>query len=80
MLHAPTCNPKSTLGQLLLISLGIGTVYAPVTGALQLGRVLIEVARRGMEHLINRDNRLARSLPVVRPQSVGGGSPAPPPP
>ncbi|BGP71258.1 hypothetical protein NBRC10513v2_004626 [Rhodotorula toruloides] len=58
MLHAPTCNPKSTLGQLLLISLGIGTVYAPVTGALQLGRVLIEVARRGMEHLINRDNSI----------------------
>lgn len=66
MLHAPTFNPKSTLGQLLLIILGIGAIYAPVPGALQLGRVLIEVARRGTEHLINRDNRLARSLPVVR--------------
>ncbi|EGU12007.1 hypothetical protein RTG_01889 [Rhodotorula toruloides ATCC 204091] len=67
MLHAPTCNPKSTLGQLLLISLGIGTVYAPVTGALQLGRVLIEVARRGMEHLINRDNSplQARQVPYT---------------
>ncbi|GAA6051877.1 hypothetical protein NBRC10513_002542 [Rhodotorula toruloides] len=72
MLHAPTCNPKSTLGQLLLISLGIGTVYAPVTGALQLGRVLIEVARRGMEHLINRDNRLARSLPVAQGTLIWG--------
>ncbi len=32
---------------------------------LQLGRVLMEVARRGLEHQITRDNRFARSLPVV---------------
>ncbi|KAL7336654.1 hypothetical protein BJY59DRAFT_574796 [Rhodotorula toruloides] len=72
MLHAPTFNPKSTLGQLLLIILGIGAVYAPVPGALQLGRVLIEVARRGTEHLINRDNRLARSLPVAQGTLIWG--------
>ncbi|ORY86671.1 fungal-specific transcription factor domain-domain-containing protein [Leucosporidium creatinivorum] len=66
LLHVPSFNPKKTLGQLLLIILGIGAVYAPIPGALQLGRVLVEVARRGIEHLINRDNRLARSLPIVR--------------
>lgn len=65
-LHLPSFNPKKTLGQLLLILLGIGAIYAPIAGALQLGRVLVEVARRGIERLINRDNRLARSLPIVR--------------
>lgn len=65
MFHVPSFSPKKTLGQLLLIILGVGAIYAPVPGAFQLGRVMIEVARRGVEHLINRDNRLARSLPVV---------------
>ncbi|GAA5875173.1 hypothetical protein JCM8547_005542 [Rhodosporidiobolus lusitaniae] len=68
--HLPSFNPKKTLSQLLLILLGIGAVYTPVAGALQLGRVLIEVARRGIEHLINRDNRLARSLPVAQGQML----------
>ncbi|GJN88270.1 hypothetical protein Rhopal_001235-T1 [Rhodotorula paludigena] len=69
-LHVPTFNPKKTLGQLLLILLGIGAVYAPISGALQLGRVLVEVARRGVERLINRDNRLARSLPIAQAQML----------
>ena len=77
LLHVPSFNPKKTLGQLLLILLGIGAVYAPISGALQLGRALVEVARRGIEHLINRDNRLARSLPVERPRlSPSGVSPS----
>ncbi|GAA5931728.1 hypothetical protein JCM3775_000025 [Rhodotorula graminis] len=70
LLHVPSFNPKKTLGQLLLILLGIGAVYAPISGALQLGRALVEVARRGIEHLINRDNRLARSLPVAQAQML----------
>ncbi|GAA6018967.1 hypothetical protein JCM10207_009216 [Rhodosporidiobolus poonsookiae] len=69
-LHVPSFHPKKTLGQLLMIILGIGAVYAPISGALQLGRVLVEVARRGLEHLINRDNRLARSLPVAQSQML----------
>ncbi|GAA5854267.1 hypothetical protein JCM9279_005103 [Rhodotorula babjevae] len=70
LLHVPSFNPKKTLGQLLLILLGIGAVYAPISGALQLGRALVEVARRAMEHLINRDNRLARSLPIAQAQML----------
>ncbi|GAA5865131.1 hypothetical protein JCM3774_002142 [Rhodotorula dairenensis] len=68
MFHVPTFSPKKTLGQLLMIILGVGAIYAPVPGAFQLGRVMIEVSRRGVEHLINRDNRLARSLPVAQSQ------------
>ena len=68
MFHVPSFSPKKTLGQLLMIILGIGAIYAPVPGAFQLGRVMIEVSRRGVEHLINRDNRLARSLPVAQSQ------------
>ncbi|BGP57100.1 hypothetical protein JCM8202_000542 [Rhodotorula sphaerocarpa] len=68
MFHVPSFSPKKTLGQLLLTILGIGAIYAPVPGAYQLGRVMVEVARRGIEHLINRDNRLARSLPVAQSQ------------
>ncbi|GAA6037980.1 hypothetical protein JCM8097_009522 [Rhodosporidiobolus ruineniae] len=70
ILHLPTFNPKKTLGQLLLVVLGVGAVFAPVSAARQFGRVLIEVARRGLEHLINRDNRLARSLPVAQAQML----------
>ncbi|GAA5984609.1 hypothetical protein JCM10908_003422 [Rhodotorula pacifica] len=68
MFHVASFSPKKTLGQLLMIILGVGSIYAPVPGAFQLGRVLIEVARRGVEHLINRDNRLARSLPIAQCQ------------
>lgn len=68
MFHVPSFSPKKTLGQLLMIILGVGAIYAPVPGAFQLGRVTIEVSRRGVEHLINRDNRLARSLPVAQSQ------------
>lgn len=68
MFHVPSFSPKKTLGQLLMIILGVGAIYAPVPGAFQLGRVMIEVSRRGVEHLINRDNRLARSLPVAQSQ------------
>ena len=46
--------------------LGIGAVHAPLPGALQLGLVLLEVGRRGVEHLTNKDNRLARSLPMTQ--------------
>ncbi|ORY90096.1 fungal-specific transcription factor domain-domain-containing protein [Leucosporidium creatinivorum] len=63
-LHIPSFNPRSTVGFLLLVILAIGAVHAPLAGALQLGRVLLEVSRRGIEHLTNRDNRLARSLPM----------------
>jgi hypothetical protein len=64
-LHQPTFSPHKTLAQQLLLILGIGALYAPLPGILQFGRVLVEVARRGLEHQISRDNRLARSLPVV---------------
>ena len=69
-LHQPTFSPKNTLAQQLLLILGIGALYAPLPGILQLGRILIEVARRGVEHLITRDNRLARSIPVAQSQMM----------
>lgn len=64
-LHLPTFNPRATPAPQLLAIVALGALHCPLPGSLQLGRVLIEVARRVMEELINKDNRLARSLPIV---------------
>ena len=58
--------PNRTLGFLLLVIVGIGAIYAPVKNAARLGQTLLEVARRGIQHTTDKDNRLARSLPMVQ--------------
>ncbi|KAM0753457.1 hypothetical protein T439DRAFT_155611 [Meredithblackwellia eburnea MCA 4105] len=65
-IHVPSFNPKSTSGFLLLAIIAIGALHSHLEGSLQLARTLLEVSRRGTEHLVNRDNRIARTLPMIQ--------------
>lgn len=38
----------------------------PIPGAHHAGQVLLEVARRGIQHLTDKDNREARTLPAIQ--------------
>ena len=67
-MHLPTFNPRAMPAPQILALIALGALHCPLPGSLQLGRVLLEVARRVVELLINKDNRLARSLPIVSPR------------
>lgn len=64
--HVPTFTPRVTPAPLCLAFLALGAIHCPLPGSLQLGRVLLEVARRIIESLLTKDNRLARSLPIMQ--------------
>lgn len=64
-MHLPTFNARAVPAPQLLAMVALGALHCPLPGSLQLGRVLLEVSRRVVENLVNKDNRLARSLPIV---------------
>jgi hypothetical protein len=66
ILHLPSFQPNRTLGFLLLTVIGIGAIHSPIPGAHHTGQVLLEVARRGIQHLTDKDNRVARTLPAIQ--------------